>query len=715
MNDIPNTPQNAGSHSGDAAVDSPFFSVAIPQYNRTSYLLKCLETIVQQSFKDFEICISDDCSPDGRQQEVIDYLERSGVRFQFRVNEKNLRYDGNLRSAISLTSGRYIFLMGNDDGLIDSEAFERTAAKLAAENFPAVLISNWIEENGTKSARVASSKNLGAGPNVAVQVWREYSFVSGVVFNGPGARALANSAWDGSEMYQMWLGARLVAQGGHYYTWSEALIQKDLTVPGETVDSYRTKRSVPWFTERLHTLHFLARLNYDGIAPSTDVGARPALAARLVRTLYSTTYPYWLFEYRQSQSWQFALAIALGMRPRHVTKALPLTPFAKLEMAVRWSVVTFAGLVTPVALFRWLQPMLYSYVKRARYAQFDSAAPAPSAAGIDVLVVGNAGGTNVGQSLVKVAQERGLTHYLMDQRQAYSNNRVWQSINWRLAGHRPANLTAFSNSVLAAVQTYRPKTLISTGISPINASTLSAIRNLGTRLINFSTDDPWNRTMRAKFFLDALKHYDAVFTPRTENVKDFENLGVPVQWLPFGYDTALFYPETLSPDIRQRMALPLLFVGGGDQDRADYLAPLAKANLGLNIYGSGFEDFSSVASCLRGRLEPVELRRRTIAAGVNICLVRHANRDQHVMRTLEIAACGGCLLAEDTIEHRDLFGVGAHYFNSPADLVVQARVLLNAPQEQQRIRIAVRAAVENRHRYQDRLTAMLDLGDAASD
>jgi hypothetical protein len=49
-------------------------------------------------------------------------------------------------------------------------------------------------------------------------------------------------------------------------------------------------------------------------------------------------------------------------------------------------------------------------------------------------------------------------------------------------------------------------------------------------------------------------------------------------------------------------------------------------------------------------------RALTAAAKVNLCLVRRANRDGHVMRSFEIAAIGGCMLAQDTDEHRDIFG-----------------------------------------------------------
>lgn len=327
---------------------------------------------------------------------------------------------------------------------------------------------------------------------------------------------------------------------------------------------------------------------------------------------------------------------------------------------------------------------------------------------IELLLVGNCGGTNVGQSLADAATLANITNFMIDQTKAYSKNRLMQALYWRLASHRPVNLDAFSKSVLLNVLQRRPRILISTGNAPIAAWALKKIKAAGTKTINFSTDDPWNSAMKARFFLNAIRHYDHVFTPRTRNLQDFLEIGVSCSWLPFGYDDSLFFPELISQELRNRLALPILFVGGGDLDRAEYLAPLSKAGIGLNIYGSEYEKFKNLAHCLRGRLEAEELRQRTIAATINICLVRNANRDQHVMRTLEIAACGGCLLAEDTAEHRMIFGDAVGYFNSPNDLVVKSRALLADVNEQQRIRTEAHAVVWKKYRYLDQLRKMLE-------
>jgi len=62
-------------------VERPFFSICIPQYNRTEFLIEACKSLAGQTFKNFEVCISDDCSTDGMEQELLDYLTTSGLSF----------------------------------------------------------------------------------------------------------------------------------------------------------------------------------------------------------------------------------------------------------------------------------------------------------------------------------------------------------------------------------------------------------------------------------------------------------------------------------------------------------------------------------------------------------------------------------------------------------------------------------------------------------
>ena len=57
------------------------FSLIVPVYNVEKYLDKCLESILYQSYKDFEVIIVNDGSPDNS-QEIIDKYVHQDTRFK---------------------------------------------------------------------------------------------------------------------------------------------------------------------------------------------------------------------------------------------------------------------------------------------------------------------------------------------------------------------------------------------------------------------------------------------------------------------------------------------------------------------------------------------------------------------------------------------------------------------------------------------------------
>ena len=111
-------------------------------------------------------------------------------------------------------------------------------------------------------------------------------------------------------------------------------------------------------------------------------------------------------------------------------------------------------------------------------------------------------------------------------------------------------------------------------------------------------------------------------------------------------------------------------------------------------------------------IKPPEIvRALTAAAKVNLCLVRRANRDGHVMRSIEIAAIGGCMLAQDTDEHRDIFGPEAEtviYFGDAKEAAQRACALLCDSSERKRLSVCLQRRIAGgAHTYAHRLRTML--------
>jgi spore maturation protein CgeB len=333
--------------------------------------------------------------------------------------------------------------------------------------------------------------------------------------------------------------------------------------------------------------------------------------------------------------------------------------------------------------------------------------------GPTLLIVGFGNQPHIGGSLARAADRLGVKHAFVEASRAWAGPRLIRMASWRLAGHRPPALRALSQEVAQAVTRWRPRWLLTTGLAPVDGRTLAAVGRVATQRLCYLTDDPWNPGVRSRWFFDALAHYDQVFSPRRANLADLERHGCPaVTYLPFGYDPELCFPQApASDDEWSRFASDVAFVGGADRDRVPFVEALIQSGAHVALYGGYWDRFAQTRVANRGHAEPATVRKVTGAARVSLCLVRRANRDGHVMRSLEIAAMGGCMLVEDTAEHRALFGPpgeAAAYFRTIPEMLVQLRRLLSDEHERDRLRSAAHRRIRaGRHTYCDRLVSML--------
>lgn len=326
-----------------------------------------------------------------------------------------------------------------------------------------------------------------------------------------------------------------------------------------------------------------------------------------------------------------------------------------------------------------------------------------------IAIVGSFGGPHLGSSFCRAAAELGLHPVCFDLADAFATTRIRRSWSWRLR-HRPPLLSEFSARVAERCNQIRPAFLLSTGMAGPERRDLEAIRRLGTVAINYSCDDPWNRKLGSEWHFESLPAYGLVFTTRMANIEDLRRLGcADVRYLPFGYDPVVFN-RPATADIAE--PLDVLFVGTGDRDRAEFMREFAESGLRLALVGGYWDRFPDLKPYAVGTRNPSEICALTAAAKVNLCLVRRANRDGHVMRSFEIPAIGGCMLAEDTAEHREIFGGDGEcvrYFSNAPHAAVIARWLIERPAERHRMTEAVRRRVGNEaNTYRARLATILE-------
>jgi hypothetical protein len=329
-----------------------------------------------------------------------------------------------------------------------------------------------------------------------------------------------------------------------------------------------------------------------------------------------------------------------------------------------------------------------------------------------LLLVGNPDPVHVGAHFLHAAEALGIETVVCDLTEAYDGP-VWRNrINWWVHGRRPTRLQAFSAKVLEACRDQRPTWLLATGIAPVEEAALKEIGELNVLRLNYLTDDPWNPAHRAPWFLRAAPRYDYIFSPRRATLGDLRRLGcMSACYLPFAYAPELHFPEAPANGERVRLASDIVFAGGADRDRVPYMEALIQGGFGVALYGGYWERYTQTATAARGQADAATLRKAVSAAKVSLCLVRRANRDGNVMRSFELPAMGACLLAEDTEEHREIFGDDGEavaFFRTREEMVEKLRWLLAHEDARGRLRDAAhRIITAGRNTYRDRLEAML--------
>ncbi|OLE20830.1 MAG: hypothetical protein AUI36_34665 [Cyanobacteria bacterium 13_1_40CM_2_61_4] len=346
---------------------SPLFSLCVPQYNRTSFLLSCLESFRTQTFQDFEICVSDGGSTDGRHQELADFLFDSKLSFSFIRHEQNLPYDANLRASLALAHGRYCVLLGNDDMLANTGALGALAQNLEIHGFPEVAITNYRElSTGNTFRRMRQTRLIGSGPLVAVRNFRNFSFVGGILLDRVSAQKHATNEWNGSEMYQMFIGSRMIAEGGRLLGIEDIVVLKDIQIAGEKVDSY-ARRSILGncrIQQRWLPLCVYGRVAFAAVAPFLDPADKAHILRRILGQVLMFTYPPWLVEYRRVQSWRYALGVGLAMRPDNIASGIETDWWTRLYVRLLYIFVTAVGLIIPRTLYERARTTLYALAKR---------------------------------------------------------------------------------------------------------------------------------------------------------------------------------------------------------------------------------------------------------------------------------------------------------------------------------------------------------------
>lgn len=102
----------------------PKVSITMITYNRDKSLAAAIDSVVSQTFKDWELIIIDDGSCDDTESIVLDYLKQS-LPIKYQKNGENLGVVKSRNLALSMSSGEFIAVIDSDDQWIDRDKLKK--------------------------------------------------------------------------------------------------------------------------------------------------------------------------------------------------------------------------------------------------------------------------------------------------------------------------------------------------------------------------------------------------------------------------------------------------------------------------------------------------------------------------------------------------------------------------------------------------------------
>lgn len=176
-------------------------SVIMPVYNGEKYLNEAIDSILNQTFKDFEFIIINDCSSDNTDDIIKSYKDD---RIVYLVNEKNLGISDTLNRGFSVAKGEYVARMDSDDIALP-DRFEKQVAYLDANQNVGVCGSNAIvfsEDNEYITTLPVEHKDIFFELYFSSQLIHPTVMIRKNVLDS--LDCLYDRSWNGREDYELW-------------------------------------------------------------------------------------------------------------------------------------------------------------------------------------------------------------------------------------------------------------------------------------------------------------------------------------------------------------------------------------------------------------------------------------------------------------------------------------------------------------------------------
>lgn len=124
----------------DTVIAPPIVSVIMPVYNCDAFIAEAIESILHQTFHEFELIIIDDCSTDNTLKVIESFRDK---RILLIKKEKNTGYVESLNMAIKISQGKFLARMDGDDISIPDRLAKQV--EFLNDNPDVVVCGSWYQ------------------------------------------------------------------------------------------------------------------------------------------------------------------------------------------------------------------------------------------------------------------------------------------------------------------------------------------------------------------------------------------------------------------------------------------------------------------------------------------------------------------------------------------------------------------------------------------
>ncbi|PPR10030.1 MAG: hypothetical protein CFH41_02085 [Alphaproteobacteria bacterium MarineAlpha11_Bin1] len=234
----------------------------------------------------------------------------------------------------------------------------------------------------------------------------------------------------------------------------------------------------------------------------------------------------------------------------------------------------------------------------------------------------------------------------------------------------------------------------------IRAQTLRLLKakHPNVSIVYYSEDDMLNPLNRTIWLQRAMPLFDLWATTKSLNSSPAEYSVLRLRNPMFvnnSYDPDIHRPVRISVADTKKYGAPVSFIGTYESPRARSVLHLARSGLQVRVWGNGWGRMSERHENLWIEGRPAyndEFAKVVAASPINLCFLRHANRDLQTCRSIELPACAGFMVHERNREIQELLRESkeAAYFSDDMELVDVCRRWLEMGEQR-------KAVAENAH------------------